>query len=81
MQKTKWAALAIACVALGACGETRTDRALSGAGIGAAAGALGAAAVDGSIGAGAIIGGLAGGAVGAATDSRDIDLGRPVWNR
>ncbi|MEM7506435.1 MAG: hypothetical protein AAF415_06795 [Pseudomonadota bacterium] len=81
MHKARWAALAVVLVTLGACGDTRTDRALSGAGIGAAAGALGAAAVDGSIGAGAVIGGLAGGAVGAATDSRDIDLGRPVWDR
>jgi hypothetical protein len=43
-------------LALAACGNSTSDRALSGAGIGAGVGA-----------------------VGALTDKKQIDLGRPVW--
>lgn len=68
-------------VALAACGQSRTERGISGAGIGAATGALGSALVDGNVGTGAVVGALAGGAVGAATDEDDIDLGRPLWDR
>lgn len=64
-----------------ACGHTTSDRALSGAGIGAGAGALGAAVTDGSPVTGAIIGGAVGAATGAITDSDDINLGKPVWRK
>ncbi len=65
---------------LAACGESRTDRALSGAGIGAGVGAAGSAATGGNVLGGAVLGGAAGGAAGAVTDEDDIDLGEPVWD-
>lgn len=64
---------------LGGCGYTQGDRALSGAGIGAATGATGSALTGGDAGTGAIVGGAAGAATGALTDQEDIDLGRPFW--
>lgn len=72
---------AVSVLLLAACGETRTDRALSGAGIGAGIGAVGSAATGGSVGTGAVIGAGAGAAAGALTDKDDIDLGRPAWRR
>jgi osmotically inducible lipoprotein OsmB len=70
---------ALALLGLTACGETTGDRALSGAAIGAGAGALGGWAV-GAPGTGAVVGGAAGGATGALTDEDDVDLGDPVWD-
>jgi len=67
-----------AVLALGACGDTKMDRGLSGAGIGAAAGAVGGALMGNPAG-GALIGGAVGGAAGALTDKEQIDLGRPAW--
>lgn len=67
-----------AMIGLSACGETKTDRALSGGALGAGAGAVGGALL-GSPAAGAVIGGAAGAATGAMTDKDDIDLGKPVW--
>ena len=61
-----------------ACGHTTGDRALSGGLIGAGAGAVVGGAA-GNPGAGALIGGAAGAVGGAATSSRDINLGRPIW--
>lgn len=61
---------ALACFVLVACGNTRGERALTGAGIGAASGALGAAILDGDTGIGAVLGGLAGAGIGAATADR-----------
>ena len=61
------------------CGETRGDRALSGAGLGAGAGAALGAVTGGSVLGGAVLGGAAGAATGALTGSDDIDLGRPAW--
>ena len=55
----------IFCIPLAACGSSWEDRALSGGGIGAGAGAVGAAAV---------LGGAAGAAIGGLTDEDDIDL-------
>lgn len=72
----------IACavlLGLAACGQSTGDRALSGAAIGAGAGALGGWAV-GAPATGALIGGAAGGAAGAFTDEDDIDLGDPIWD-
>lgn len=66
--------LSILALSLTACGNTKGERALSGAGIGAAGGAATAAATGGSVGGGAILGGAAGAAVGALTDEDDIDL-------
>jgi len=61
-------------LAVAACGNTRGERALSGAGIGAGAGALGTAVTGGNPWAGAAVGGVAGGVVGAATDKSQINL-------
>ena len=67
--------------ALGACGYSTTDRALSGGAIGAGAGAAGAAITGYNPLTGALIGGAAGAAVGGLTDPHDIDLGDPIWRR
>ena len=64
---------------LAACGETRGERALSGGGLGAGAGAALGALTGGSVLGGAVIGGAAGAATGALTGRDDVDLGRPVW--
>ncbi|MBA2780069.1 hypothetical protein H1D44_14335 [Halomonas kenyensis] len=61
---------------LAGCGTTTSERALSGAGLGAAAGAGTAAMTGGSVTRGAVIGGGLGAAAGAATTHDDIDLGR-----
>jgi hypothetical protein len=65
---------------LAACGHSQGDRALSGAGIGAGAGAAGAALTGGNVVGGALLGGAAGAAAGALTDEEDIDLGEPLWD-
>jgi hypothetical protein len=65
-------------LALGACGTSTTDRAVSGGALGAAAGA-GVGALTGSTLGGALIGGAAGAAAGALTDSDQINLGKPWW--
>jgi len=67
-----------AALGLSACGETKTDRALSGGAIGAGAGAVGGALLGHPV-AGAAVGGAAGAATGAMTDKDDVDLGKPVW--
>ena len=73
-------ALAFA-AALAACGESTTDRALSGGAIGAGAGAATGAVIGGGAVEGAVVGGALGAAAGALTDEDDIDLGDPVWDR
>jgi hypothetical protein len=67
-------------LALGACGQSTGDRALSGGAIGAGAGAVGGA-LFGSPGTGALIGGALGAGTGALTSPSQIDLGKPVWER
>jgi hypothetical protein len=54
-------------VALGACGQTRGERALTGGLLGAGAGAGVSAIAGGSLLTGAVVGGLGGAAVGALT--------------
>lgn len=71
----------IAVLGLAACGETKQDRALSGAALGAGVGAAAGAATGGSVLGGAALGGAAGGAGGYFTDKNQIDLGKPVWKR
>jgi len=64
---------------LAACGDTTEDRAVSGAGIGAAGGAIiGAVTGIGPVG-GALIGGAVGATAGAVTDPSQVNLGKPVW--
>jgi peptidoglycan hydrolase-like protein with peptidoglycan-binding domain len=66
---------------LAACGNTTEDRAVSGAGIGAAGGAvIGAVTPVGPVG-GALIGAAVGGATGALTDSSQVNLGKPAWRK
>lgn len=72
------AVLLLGSVSLGACGDTKGDRAISGGAIGAGAGAVGGLLVGSPV-AGAVIGGAAGAAAGALTDKDQIDLGKPAW--
>jgi len=67
-----------AALLLSACGQTPTDRALTGAGFGAAGGAV-VGAVFGAPVIGALVGGSARAVAGAATDPSEIYLGQPVW--
>lgn len=64
---------------LSACGYTPSDRALSGAGIGAAAGTVGGALIGGSPVTGAVVGGAVGAAVGAVVKEENLNLGKPIW--
>ncbi len=64
---------------LAACGSSKGDRALSGAGIGAGVGAVGSAVTGGDPVTGAVVGGAVGAAAGAVTKEKDVDLGKPVW--
>ena len=67
-------AAVVALAALGGCGTTFADRTLSGAAIGAGTGAVVGPV---GIGAGAVVGGV----VGAVTPKKNVNLGRPIWDR
>ena len=67
-----------ALLALSACGISKSDRAASGALIGAGTGALVGSTV-GAPGYGALIGGAVGATTGAMTDPNTIDFGKPLW--
>ncbi|MGE5537451.1 MAG: hypothetical protein ACM30I_02460 [Gemmatimonas sp.] len=71
----------VAALGLSACGETKQDRALSGAAIGAGTGAAVGGLTGGSVLGGAALGGAAGAAGGYFTDKNDVNLGKPVWKR
>ena len=71
-------ALALA-TGLAACGDTTTERGISGGAIGAGTGAAAGALTGGSVAGGALLGGAAGAAAGALTDEDDFSLGDPVW--
>ena len=73
------AVLLAAAMILSACGSSTGDRTASGAGIGAAGGAVLGAVTGLSVVEGVLIGAAAGGVIGAVTDEDDIDLGKPVW--
>jgi hypothetical protein len=62
-----------------ACGESTSDRAISGGAIGAGVGAVTGAVVGGSPVTGAVIGGAVGAASGGLTKKKDVDLGKPLW--
>ncbi|MFQ5466884.1 MAG: peptidoglycan-binding protein [Kiloniellaceae bacterium] len=66
---------------LGACGTTPRDRAVGGAGIGAAGGAVLGAVTGLTVVEGAALGALAGALTGVLTDPNAIDLGTPPWRR
>lgn len=72
------ATLSLPLLALGGCGSSTSDRALSGGGIGATVGLVGGALVGAPL-TGAVVGGAVGAGAGALTDENQIDLGRPVW--
>ncbi len=72
MRRGTFLMVGLAGLALAACGTSTTDRAISGAGIGAGLGAAGAAITDGDVGTGALIGAGAGAAAGALIDERYI---------
>ena len=59
---------------LAGCGNSKGERALSGAGIGAGIGAVGTALTGGSVATGAAVGAAAGAVTGAVTDRNDINL-------
>jgi hypothetical protein len=67
-------AAAVALGSLGGCGTTFADRTLSGAMIGAGTGAV---AGPVGVGTGAVVGGV----VGAVTPPKNVNLGRPIWDR
>ena len=67
------------CVALSACGSSRLDRAVSGAGIGAAGGAVIGVVAGGPILGAAAVGAVAGGAVGAIAEKHQINFGKAWW--
>jgi osmotically inducible lipoprotein OsmB len=72
------AILSLALLALGACGTSTTDRAISGGGIGAGAGAIGGWMLGAPV-TGALLGGAVGAGAGALTNKDQINLGKPVW--
>src|SRR3954469_1271493 len=75
------ATLAVSTALLGACGEARLDRGLSGAAIGAGLGAAASAATGGKLERGVVVGAALGATIGVLTDPRLIDLGKPVWRQ
>jgi len=77
-QFARTAAVLLALCALGACGNTTGDRALSGGGIGAGVGALVGLLVGAPL-EGALIGGAVGAGTGALTNTNQVNLGKPVW--
>lgn len=78
--KTLQTTIAITAITLlTACGQSTSDRALSGGAIGAGAGAVGGALLGADPVTGAVIGGAAGAATGAFTKEKDVNLGKPVW--
>lgn len=79
--KLTYAALGVILISISACGESKTDRALSGAGIGAGTGAVGSAVLGGDPVTGAVVGSAVGAAAGAITDKDDVNLGKPWWRR
>ncbi|MEO3432009.1 hypothetical protein [Inquilinus sp. CAU 1745] len=69
----------LAVLVLSGCGNTTRERGLSGAGLGAAAGAATAFLTDADLLTASALGALAGAATGALTDQDTLDLGEPAW--
>ncbi len=80
MIRTVSVLVAVGVLAAG-CGNTAEDRGISGAGLGAAGGAIVGAVTGLSVLNGALIGAAVGGITGVLTDKDSIDLGEPVWKR
>ncbi|MEX2451504.1 MAG: peptidoglycan-binding domain-containing protein [Rhodospirillales bacterium] len=66
---------------LTACGNTSEERGITGAGLGAAGGAMLGAVTGLSVLQGAIIGTAAGGAAGLLTNKDTLNIGDPIWKR
>ena len=82
MKKTVMIAAVGGLALLAGCGYSPQERTTGGAATGAATGALiGAVGGPVGVGVGALIGGGAGALTGAATSPRQVNLGRPVWDR
>lgn len=64
---------------LAACGTTPEERGITGAGLGAAGGAIIGAVTGLTVLQAALIGTGVGGATGLLTDESTLDLGRPIW--
>lgn len=78
MKRILSVAVLLPLLALGACGDTMGDRALSGGGIGAGAGAL-TGLLFGSPLTGALVGGALGAGAGAFTTRDQVNMGQPAW--
>lgn len=70
-----------AALLIAACGTTPQDRGISGAGIGAAGGAIIGALTGLTVLEGALIGTGLGAAAGVFTDENKLNLGEPLWKR
>ena len=73
--------MVIAAFTVAGCGSTTEERGISGAGIGAGAGAILGAVTGMSVLNGALIGAAAGGLTGVLTDESQVNLGDPVWKK
>ncbi len=65
--------------ALAACGTTPEERGTTGAGIGAAGGAILGALTGITVLEGALLGAGVGGVTGLLTDESQLNLGEPIW--
>ncbi len=73
--------LCAAALLIAACGTTPQERGISGAGIGAAGGAIIGALTGLTVLEGALIGTGLGAAAGVYTDEKKLNLGEPLWKR
>ncbi len=73
--------LCAAALLVAACGTTPEERGISGAGIGAAGGAIIGALTGLTVLEGALIGTGLGAAAGLFTDEKKLNLGEPLWTR
>ncbi len=73
--------LCAAALLIAACGTTPEERGWSGAGIGAAGGAIIGALTGLTVLEGALIGTGLGAAAGVFTDEKKLNLGEPIWKR
>lgn len=78
---TKTIILSLCVLSITACGHTKSDRGISGAGIGAATGAAVGAVTGLTVAQGALIGAAGGAIVGLATENDQVNLGKPVWKQ
>ena len=63
------------------CGTTQQDRTISGAGLGASAGAIIGAVTGVSVLEAAVLGALGGGLTGAVTNNSQVNMGDPLWKK